>query len=44
LYNAKGADRILVLDQWQIVESGTHQELRVRPGLYRAMWEAQRID
>jgi ABC-type multidrug transport system fused ATPase/permease subunit len=44
LYNAKGADRILVLDQGQIVESGTHQELRLRPGLYRAMWEAQRID
>ncbi len=35
------ADRILVLDQGQIVQQGTHQELVTQPGLYRRTWEIQ---
>jgi len=35
------ADRILVLDQGRIVQSGTHAELSARPGLYRRLWEIQ---
>lgn len=44
LYNARGADQIVVLDHGRVVESGTHPELVGREGLYRSMWEAQRID
>jgi ATP-binding cassette subfamily B protein len=35
------ADEILVLDQGQIVEKGTHQELLKQNGLYAKMWERQ---
>ncbi len=35
------ADRILVLDQGAIVESGTHQELLEHGGLYRRLYDAQ---
>jgi ABC-type multidrug transport system fused ATPase/permease subunit len=35
------ADRILVLDQGAIVESGTHQELLESGGLYRRLYEGQ---
>ncbi len=44
LYNARGVERILVLDRGRIVQAGTHADLVRAPGLYRAMWEAQRID
>lgn len=44
LYNARGADAILVLDRGRIVQSGTHEELVRLPGLYRSMWETQRLD
>jgi subfamily B ATP-binding cassette protein MsbA len=37
LSTVEGADRIIVLDQGQIVESGTHQELLARGGLYAAL-------
>jgi ATP-binding cassette, subfamily B, multidrug efflux pump len=37
----KQADRILVLDEGEIVEQGTHQELIAREGLYRQMFEMQ---
>ena len=43
LYNARGAARILVLDQGRIVQQGTHDTLVGVPGLYQSMWEAQRI-
>ena len=34
-------DRILVLDDGQIVEEGTHQELLERNGLYAGFWHRQ---
>lgn len=44
LYTVRGADKILVLDRGRIADSGTHQELLERPGLYREMWEVQRLE
>jgi ATP-binding cassette subfamily B protein len=35
------ADRIFVLEQGRIVESGRHDELIERKGLYYAMWRQQ---
>jgi subfamily B ATP-binding cassette protein MsbA len=35
------ADEIIVLDNGQIVESGTHQELLEKQGRYAAMWKLQ---
>lgn len=36
----KNADKILVLDQGYIVESGTHEELAEAGGKYASMWKA----
>lgn len=36
----KNADRILVLDQGRITESGTHDTLLAAGGKYAAMWRA----
>ena len=36
------ADEILVLDQGDIVERGTHGALLAKDGLYAAMWNRQR--
>ena len=36
------ADNILVLDQGEIVEQGTHAELLSRGGLYASLWARQR--
>ncbi len=42
---AKEADRIFVLDQGRIAETGSHQELLKKNGLYKNIWEIQsRID
>lgn len=35
------SDRILVIDNGILAESGTHEELLILGGLYRKMWEAQ---
>jgi subfamily B ATP-binding cassette protein MsbA len=37
LSTVEGADRIIVLDQGRIVESGAHQELLARGGLYASL-------
>ena len=36
------SDKILVLDEGRVVESGKHQELLTRQGLYAELWEAQK--
>lgn len=36
-----GADRILVLHEGQVVESGSHQELMKKGGRYQTLWENQ---
>ncbi len=41
LSTVRGADRILVLDQGQIVQEGRHAELMAQPGLYRKLYEMQ---
>ena len=38
---AKEADRILVLDQGKIAESGTHEQLLKQKGLYKNIWDIQ---
>lgn len=36
-----GADTILVLEDGQIIEQGTHQDLLTQPKRYAALWEVQ---
>jgi len=38
------ATRILVMDQGQVVQEGSHAELLGRPGLYRRLYESQLAD
>ena len=44
LSTIRDADRILVLDGGEVVESGDHAELMERSGLYRDMVELQRLE
>lgn len=41
LGSAKLADRIVVMDDGEIVDIGTHNELVTRKGKYASMWKAQ---
>jgi len=41
LWTLKNADRILVIDQGQIKQWGTHEELLEKPGLYREIYQMQ---
>ncbi len=44
LFAIQHADRIIVLDRGQIVESGTHQELIRNRGLYQSIYRTQQIE
>lgn len=41
LRTVMGADRILVIDGGRVVESGRHEELLARGGLYARLWASQ---
>ena len=43
LSTIRDADNILVLDQGQVVEQGTHQQLLDRGGLYAQLVSAQMV-
>jgi len=41
LSTVRNADRIFVLDKGELAESGSHDELMARGGVYKKLWEAQ---
>jgi ATP-binding cassette subfamily B protein len=41
LSTVRHADRIHVLERGRVVESGTHDDLVARGGLYAALWRVQ---
>jgi len=44
LSTIKNADRIMVLDEGEIVELGTHNELMAKGGVYRRIYETQFLE
>lgn len=44
LTTIRNADRIYVIDQGQIVQQGTHEDLLAAAGMYRELYERQFID
>ena len=40
----KDADKIIVLDQGEIVEEGNHEELIALGGLYNDLYEMQKLE
>ena len=44
LSTVRNADRILVLDEGRIVQSGTHSELLAEGGLYADLYRTQFVD
>ncbi|NJN03347.1 MAG: ABC transporter ATP-binding protein [Leptolyngbyaceae cyanobacterium SL_1_1] len=41
---AAATDRILVMDQGRIVQSGTHEILISQPGLYQSLWNQHQLE
>ena len=41
---AATADRILVMDQGKIVQSGNHTQLLAQTGLYQSLWEQHKLE
>ncbi len=39
LTTIQNVDRILVIDNGKIAESGTHKELLIKGGVYKKMWD-----
>lgn len=44
LVSIKKADLIIVMHQGQIVETGTHEQLLEKKGLYHLLWTSQNPD
>ena len=41
LATLRGVEKIIVMDEGEIVQQGTHEELAGQDGLYRQLWDAQ---